>query len=120
MIFALHAAAVNDEHDFSRYFSILEIVFITNILHLQISFIVHITSSLLLCRNCAFPQTFHTRRLDQITVFFAVNAASFSSAFLGVFRNFQKILSAEQLRTTASKLFNIFFLKLFSNSFFLG
>ena len=34
--------------NFSRYFSIFKIVFINNILHLHISFIVHITFSLLL------------------------------------------------------------------------
>ena len=26
-----------------------------------------------LCRNCAFPQNFHTRKLGEITVFYAVN-----------------------------------------------
>ena len=26
-----------------------------------------------LCGNCAFPQSFHTRKLDEITVFFVVN-----------------------------------------------
>ena len=48
MIFELHAVAVDDEYNFSRYFSIFKILFINNILHLQISFIVHITFSLLL------------------------------------------------------------------------
>ena len=48
MIFELHAVALDDEYNFSRYFSIFKIVFINNILHLQISFIVHITFSLLL------------------------------------------------------------------------
>ena len=27
-----------------------------------------------LCRNCAFPQNFHTRKLGEITIFYAVNA----------------------------------------------
>ena len=26
-----------------------------------------------LCRNCAFPQNFHTRKLGEITVFYAAN-----------------------------------------------
>ena len=48
MIIELHAVAVYDEYNFSRYFSILKILFISNILHQQISFIVHITFSLVL------------------------------------------------------------------------
>ena len=48
MIFELHAAAFDDEYNFSRYFSILKNLFINNILHLQLSFIVHITFFLLL------------------------------------------------------------------------
>ena len=36
MIFELHTVAVNGEYSFSKYFSILNIVFINNILHLQI------------------------------------------------------------------------------------
>ena len=48
MVFELHAVAVDDEYNFSRYFSILKIVFMKNIVHLQISFIVLITFSLLL------------------------------------------------------------------------
>ena len=48
MIIELHAVAVYDEYNFSRYFSILKIVFISNILYQQISFIVHITFSLVL------------------------------------------------------------------------
>ena len=48
MIFELHAVVVDDEYDFSRYLSILKIVSINNILHLQINFIVHITFSPLL------------------------------------------------------------------------
>ena len=48
MIFELHAVDDNDEYNLSRYFSIFKIVFINNILHLQISFIVHIIFPLLL------------------------------------------------------------------------
>ena len=48
MIFELHAVAVDDEYNFIRYLSIFKIVFTNNILYLQISFIVHITFSLLL------------------------------------------------------------------------
>ena len=48
MIFQLHFVAVHDEYNFSRCFSILKIVFINSILHLQICFIVHITFFLLL------------------------------------------------------------------------
>ena len=48
MITELHAVAVYDEYNFIRYFSILKIVFISNILHQQISLIVHITFSLVL------------------------------------------------------------------------
>ena len=29
-----------------------------------------------LCKNCAFPQNFHTRKLDDITVLYAVKAMS--------------------------------------------
>ena len=36
MIFELHTVAVDGEYSFSKYFSILNIVFINNILHLQI------------------------------------------------------------------------------------
>ena len=36
MIFELHTVAVNGEYSFSKYFSILNIVFINNILHLHI------------------------------------------------------------------------------------
>ena len=48
MIFELHVVVIDDEYDFNRYLSILKIVSINNILHLQISFSVHITFSLLL------------------------------------------------------------------------
>ena len=48
LIYELHAVAVDDEYNFTGHFSILKIVFINNILHLQISFVVHITFSLLL------------------------------------------------------------------------
>ena len=48
MIFELHTVAVDDEYNFSRYFSIFKTLVINNILHLQISFIVHITFYLLL------------------------------------------------------------------------
>ena len=48
MTFELHAVAVDDEYDFSRCFSIFNIVFINNLLHLRISFIFHIKFSLLL------------------------------------------------------------------------
>ena len=44
MIFELHAVAFDDEYNFSRYFSILKIVLINNILHLQH---IHITFSIL-------------------------------------------------------------------------
>ena len=36
MIFELHTVAVDGEYSFSKYLSILNIVFINNILHLQI------------------------------------------------------------------------------------
>ena len=36
MIFELHTVAVDGEYSFGKYFSILNIVFIKNILHLQI------------------------------------------------------------------------------------
>ena len=42
MIFELHAIAIDDEYSVSRYYGILKIFFINNILHLQIRFIVHI------------------------------------------------------------------------------
>ena len=48
IIFEFHAVAFDDEYNFSKYFSILKILFINNILHLQLSFIVHITFFLLL------------------------------------------------------------------------
>ena len=38
-----------------------------------------------LSRNCAFPQNFHTRKLGEITVFFAVRG--FHSVFLAWFGN---------------------------------
>ena len=41
MIFELHAIAIDDEYSFSRYYGILKIFFINNILHLQSRFIVH-------------------------------------------------------------------------------
>ena len=63
MIFELHAIAVNHKYNFSRYFSILKIIFINNILPLQISFIILVTISiklpmiLLLVRILLFAPT---------------------------------------------------------------
>ena len=37
-----------------------------------------------LCRNCAFPQNFHTRKLGEITVFFTVFLIVFVNQFLRI------------------------------------
>ena len=45
-----------------------------------------------LCGNCVFPQNFHTRKLDEITVFFGLNGTiSVSALAAGGGNNNEKI-----------------------------
>ena len=46
-----------------------------------------------LCGNCAFPQNFHTRKLGEITVFFAVNVTDSESLNFNdqILRNYREV-----------------------------
>ena len=49
-----------------------------------------------LCGNCAFPQNFHTRKLEEITVFFVVRTVHLT---VNIYRNFFYLHIYELTRT---------------------
>ena len=59
-----------------------------------------------LCGDCAFPQNFHTRKLDKIMVFYAVTRSSWNITFACLFynRNFEELFTPNKLELIKAPL----------------